>query len=57
MLSFLIDSPTQQAKNRLHVALGIALMTTFILAIARVALPGTSVTRTNTWGIAVVCLY
>ncbi|KAL5334112.1 hypothetical protein BJX70DRAFT_391663 [Aspergillus crustosus] len=44
-----------RTKFRLHIAIGILILATFILAIARVADAGTPRGRTNTWGI-VVCV-
>jgi hypothetical protein len=41
-------------KFKLHIAIGLLVLITFILAIARVADSGTPRGRTNTWGIAVV---
>ncbi|KAL4922613.1 hypothetical protein BDW62DRAFT_171384 [Aspergillus aurantiobrunneus] len=40
-------------KFRLHIAIGVLVLITFILAIARIADRGTPPSRTNTWGIAV----
>ncbi|RDH19317.1 Ubiquitin-conjugating enzyme family protein [Aspergillus niger] len=42
-------------KRRLHIVIASLIALTFILIIARLATPGTPVTRTNIWGI-VVCL-
>lgn len=41
-------------KFKLHIAIGLLVFITFILAIARIADGGTPKSRTNTWGIAVV---
>ncbi|OJJ52435.1 hypothetical protein ASPSYDRAFT_164463 [Aspergillus sydowii CBS 593.65] len=40
-------------KFKLHIAIGLLVFITFILAIARIADGGTPKSRTNTWGIAV----
>ncbi|KAL4910527.1 hypothetical protein BDW74DRAFT_164428 [Aspergillus multicolor] len=44
-----------RTKFRLHVVIGVPVLITFILTIARIADSGTPRARTNTWGIA-VCL-
>lgn len=41
-------------KRRLHIVIASLIALTFILIIARLATPGTPVTRTNIWGIVVV---
>ncbi|OOF92576.1 hypothetical protein ASPCADRAFT_21072, partial [Aspergillus carbonarius ITEM 5010] len=40
-------------KRRLHILIASLISLIFILIIARLAIPGTPVTRTNVWGIAV----
>ncbi|EPS30732.1 hypothetical protein PDE_05684 [Penicillium oxalicum 114-2] len=45
--------PTPRNKFRLDIVLGVLILITLILVIARVADKGTPSTRTNTWGIAV----
>ncbi|RAK98146.1 uncharacterized protein BO80DRAFT_362447 [Aspergillus ibericus CBS 121593] len=42
-------------KRRLHILIASLISLTFILIIARLAIPGTPVTRVNVWGI-VVCI-
>lgn len=56
MLNFnLIDfANPPRLKRRLYILTASLIALTFILIIARLAIPGTPVTRTNIWGIAVV---
>ena len=53
--NFIDLTDRRRLKRRLHILIASLISLIFILIIARLAIPGTPVTRTNVWGIAVVC--
>ncbi|KAJ5281496.1 hypothetical protein N7478_006868 [Penicillium angulare] len=52
-ISYINFTDRSRLKCRLHIIIASLISLTFVLIIARLAIPGTPVTRVNIWGIAV----